>query len=259
MKIKGKEYQTVRERQFEFYQKFPDGLIYTEILNIEDIAESALVQARVWKVKPDSLDVIPDGIGHAYESSKIPSANQPFSANQSYWVENAETSAIGRALANMGISNGVCSAEEMQRVIEVEQQKQIPEASVPDLSNSTSFVDAYQTILKSQYAKWLDTLQRDEIIDYLGSVVPTETLQKLVQYKGLRNVQSANIELLKAMAIASMIIAETSYSPDFEAQQKKNVEDEDRLRKKAFAQISQLGFGDDLFAILCYKKFNVTS
>ena len=57
-------------------------------------------------------DAEPSATGHAFEIR-----GQGYVNNTSY-IENGETSAIGRALANLGfaIENGIASREEMQKV-----------------------------------------------------------------------------------------------------------------------------------------------
>lgn len=110
------DYETVADRLERFWADHPNGRIATELLNGSHAGESVIVKASVWKGPrevPDKIivkgegehswsppqpyrDADPDATGHAQES---PGSNP---VNKTSWVENCETSAIGRALANMG-------------------------------------------------------------------------------------------------------------------------------------------------------------
>lgn len=115
--IKGKDYAQVNERIKVFRMLFPNGAIVTEILsNVEGV-----VTMKASAYDGDNLLAT----GHAYEektSSYI---------NKTSYIENCETSAVGRALGmlGIGIDTSVCSAEELQNAInhqdnaDVEDQK----------------------------------------------------------------------------------------------------------------------------------------
>lgn len=87
--IRGKEYKTVALRVQEFRTDFPGHSLVTEIVKIDD--DQCIVKAMV--VKDNSIIAT----GHAQEFRK---ASQ---INGTSYVENCETSAIGRALACLGI------------------------------------------------------------------------------------------------------------------------------------------------------------
>lgn len=104
--IQGKEYAQVPERVKAFRSIFPDGMILTEIVSCENGV--VLMKATVYN---DDGRVL--ATGHAYEkegSSFI---------NKSSYIENCETSAVGRALGNagFGIDVSIASAEEVQNAI----------------------------------------------------------------------------------------------------------------------------------------------
>ena len=105
-----KDYETVEERIKRFYADNPSGRIITENLTTEtDRAVSTwVVKATVYL---DLIDDLPKATGHAFE------IDGGGGANKTSALENAETSAIGRALANAGYSgNKRASREEMQKV-----------------------------------------------------------------------------------------------------------------------------------------------
>jgi hypothetical protein len=88
-------YITVAERLAAFVEKYPDGQIETSLVSITDVM--AVVAAKVWKGKREGFDTPPDGTG--LSSMPIPG---PTNFTRGSEVENAETSAIGRALAAIG-------------------------------------------------------------------------------------------------------------------------------------------------------------
>jgi hypothetical protein len=87
--IKGKEYKTVALRVQEFRTDFPGHSLLTEIVKIDD--DQCIIKAMIVK------DNVIIATGHAQEFRK---ASQ---INGTSYVENCETSAIGRALAGLGI------------------------------------------------------------------------------------------------------------------------------------------------------------
>lgn len=100
-----KDYVEVRERIAAFYERYPTGSIRTEMVRLQD--DLVVFKALVYR---DPEDPHPT-TGWAYErpgSSRV---------NESHFVENCETSAIGRALANLGFAGGRRpSREEMAKV-----------------------------------------------------------------------------------------------------------------------------------------------
>lgn len=103
------DYVTVDERIDRFWEKYPHGAIRTELLYANNDGSSCAIKASVYK---DASQSHPDASGIAQEES----GNS--GANKTSWWENCETSAIGRALANMGmsISKQRPSREEMAKV-----------------------------------------------------------------------------------------------------------------------------------------------
>lgn len=104
--VKGKEYAEVNQRIKAFRSICPNGSIETEILSCED---GVCVMRAV--IRDESGTVI--GTGHAYEkegSSFI---------NKTSYIENCETSAVGRALGmcGIGIDTSVASYEEVANAI----------------------------------------------------------------------------------------------------------------------------------------------
>ena len=106
IKIKGREYVEVNERLKYFRNNYPNFTLTSEITHID--SEMVVVKASI--IDPDWVT---KATGHAHEeksSSYI---------NKTSYVENCETSAWGRALANfgIGIDSGVASADEVETAI----------------------------------------------------------------------------------------------------------------------------------------------
>lgn len=117
VKIHGKSYLTVALRVDQFRSDHGDWCIATEILHRDD--ETVVMKASVF----DDKGVL-KATGHSEEkraSSQI---------NKTSALENAETSAIGRALAALGyVGTEFASADEVANAIG--QQKAFPTAHTP--------------------------------------------------------------------------------------------------------------------------------
>lgn len=122
--IKGKEYAEVNQRIKAFRMVYPDGCIHTELVSNEDGV--CVFKASVYAKDDKAVNTLL-GTGHAYEresSSFI---------NKTSYIENCETSAVGRALGmcGFGIDTSVCSAEELNNaIINQEASKPITKSQV---------------------------------------------------------------------------------------------------------------------------------
>ena len=104
------DYETVDSRIKRFYNDNPTGRINTELVAAEGAVGATrwIVKASVWR-SAESID--PDGTGYAFEVD-----GSGGMANKTSALENGETSAIGRALANIGYSGDKrASREEMAK------------------------------------------------------------------------------------------------------------------------------------------------
>ena len=98
------DYEQVKDRVKAFHAKYEDGRIITTLLSDPIDIKVATFKAEVY------LGDILKATGHAFE---VPGAN----ANKFSHLENSETSAVGRALANMGLHGDKRpSREEMEKV-----------------------------------------------------------------------------------------------------------------------------------------------
>ena len=113
------DYETVAERIKRFYSDNPLGTIVTKNLTTKQdrLASTWVVQAKIYIPNPEFPN------DRVYEQYLLKATGLAFEvdgqgmANKTSALENAETSAIGRALANAGYSgNKRASREEMEKV-----------------------------------------------------------------------------------------------------------------------------------------------
>ena len=96
------DYVEVKERVIAFRKLFPMGIIDTEVDYTNDYVQCT---ARIYDAAPIKGELLASG--HAREP-----------LNKSFALENAETSAIGRALGfcGLGIDTSIASAEEINNL-----------------------------------------------------------------------------------------------------------------------------------------------
>lgn len=121
--IQGKEYVLVKDRIVAFNENYPEGAIHTQILS--DIKDEVIVVKAI--VVPDVRNTTRTFTGHS--QAKVGEGY----INKSAALENAETSAVGRALAMMGIGiiDSVASADEVNKAQGAKVEKK-PQASDED-------------------------------------------------------------------------------------------------------------------------------
>lgn len=107
--IKGKEYAEVNQRIKAFRMIYPDGFIQTTMVSNENGV--CVIVATVGYEDERGVHTIATGTAYEKEGSTF--------INKTSYIENCETSAVGRALgfAGFGIDTSVASAEEVQNAI----------------------------------------------------------------------------------------------------------------------------------------------
>lgn len=113
--IKGKDYITVNERLKEFRNNFKDYSLTTEIIELGQ--DNCTMKATITDDK---------GVIRATGFAREVIAKSPI--NKFAFVENCETSAIGRALGNfgIGIDTAICTADELLMKMAQEQPEKTP-------------------------------------------------------------------------------------------------------------------------------------
>ena len=105
--IKGRDYIGVNQRVLAFWEMYPNGRIMTE--KLADDGKRCDFKATIYASDGDVLTT-----GHAFEFQGAGLVNK------TSYVENAETSAVGRALGFLGIgaTESIASADEVKAAIE---------------------------------------------------------------------------------------------------------------------------------------------
>ena len=107
--IKGKEYAEVNQRVKAFRTLYPEGFITTEIICRE--GGLCIIKATVGYYADGKSVILATGTAYEKEGSS--------QINRTSYIENCETSAVGRALgmAGFGIDTSIASAEEMNNAL----------------------------------------------------------------------------------------------------------------------------------------------
>ena len=104
--IKGKDYAQVNDRIKAFRELCPNGTITTDII---ELANGVVTMKAT--VYDEEGKILGTGLAQEKESSSY--------INKTSYIENCETSAVGRALgfAGIGVDGSMCSAEELVNAI----------------------------------------------------------------------------------------------------------------------------------------------
>jgi len=152
-------YETVEDRLKKFWKDYPEGRIETEILHITPDGQCVTIQASVFKNEEDARPV---ATGIAQETK-----GQGGFANADAWMENAETSSLGRALSNwkfQGSKKPRPSAEEMRKVIREDTPKGPSKKEVAKITNDSANKFAEDIGAKKQpVAEQLNTILKEMI------------------------------------------------------------------------------------------------
>ncbi len=105
-------YETVEDRLKQYWKDNPSGKIETNVVHITDDGTCVTIKAEVFVNTDEQYKCIATGIAQETKG-------QGGFANKDAWVENCETSAIGRALANWNYQGSKAprpSRQEMSKV-----------------------------------------------------------------------------------------------------------------------------------------------
>lgn len=132
--VKGKNYAMVPARVQAFRMMCPDGYIGTEIIDMHDGVVT--MQATV---KDETGKVLATGFAQEKETSSY--------INKTSYIENCETSAVGRALGMLGLGSDeqMASAEELCNAI-TQQTEQKPKSQIDE--DAKFAAQAFATINK---------------------------------------------------------------------------------------------------------------
>ena len=158
------DYTTVRERLVEFWKRYPNGRIETEILEWSD--SRFIVAARLYR---EATDEKPFSTGLANEVITDRGVNKDFA------LENGATSALGIACghANIGIDKHKPSREEMSKVVAAKPIKPVVQDLVPAQEQD------YWTTPVNDYMKVVDAPQTlEKAIENVAAIIGTGEAQE---------------------------------------------------------------------------------
>lgn len=162
--IKGKNYAEVNQRIKAFRMLYPEGFIETNILSLQDGVCVMKTEVGYYltileddKIKTQRYIL---GTGTAYEKE-----NASF-INKTSYIENCETSSVGRALAmcGIGIDTSIASADEVENAIN--QQKVAEENKLEEEKKHQeleSNLDRLIATNKIDYDKLVAMYSKDDI------------------------------------------------------------------------------------------------
>ena len=150
------DYIEVNQRIKAFRRLFPTGVIETEMLS----NENGVCIFRAY-IKDDADNLLATGTAYEKEDSTF--------INKTSYIENCETSAVGRALGMLalGIDTSIASAEEVQNAIANQEEKAVPKATPKQIEMINSLVEDTQAMLNYYGIEKIEDLtisQASEII-----------------------------------------------------------------------------------------------
>ena len=135
-------YEDVASRVRRFQEAYPMGRIYVKVLDFDKEKGSILVEAAVYRT--DDPNELPAATDIAMEWSK------KSNVSEKWWVENAATSAIGRAIASVLPTEIKATRESMAVVNEVAKAKADPWAVYADETKVAGAVEQLQEQLGAE-------------------------------------------------------------------------------------------------------------
>lgn len=167
-KMESKDYAEVNQRVKAFRMVFPTGTISTEMISNEN-------GVCVFKATVMNGDqILSTGTAFEKETSSF--------INKTSYIENCETSAVGRALgfAGFGIDTSIASAEEVQNAMK-NQEPPVPALAPAEERKAT-----------------------DKQIEILSKTYKGANLEKLLQTNGIEKLEDLSLrkasELIAALA-----------------------------------------------------------
>lgn len=180
--IKGKRYATVDSRVEFFREKFPTWSLETEYPVLD--LDKGICVCRVI-VKDENGKQVADGYAHEWQS-------KPGSmVNKTSYIENAQTSAVGRALGFIGIGingMGIATAEEVQTAIAHQENDDYPQPQQAPKTTQWANAEIFEQMLE-----FCDTV--DAVQDCLNQQRNNPNLQTLIP---LATAKKHQIEALGA-------------------------------------------------------------
>lgn len=168
--IKGKDYAEVNQRIKAFRMVYPEGFIITNMMSNENGV--CVFTAQCGFRENGQTNVLGTGTAYEKEGSSF--------INSTSYIENCETSAVGRALgmAGFGIEVSVASAEEVQNAMlnQTDERKASPKQ-----------IEILSQVYKGENLQTLLTANNIESIADLPMKKASELIDKLNKRKEKKN------------------------------------------------------------------------
>jgi len=166
MKFNLDDYDLVEDRIKKFWKDNPNGRIWTEEISVSSDHQSIVIKAMVFADKDDANPI----------ATGIAQDQQGKGANMVAWIENCETSAIGRALANWKYqAKKRPSQEEMKKVSRADQEVKQETKSVDKTGNSNSYTPSPSVQKKiDEEQKKTDDINAQTVEQRVADVMETE-------------------------------------------------------------------------------------
>lgn len=167
-------YVPVNERLEQFYSDHEAGRVLTTVLEHSAMEGFILMRAEIYRNQDDAS---PSATGHAFEN------RSEGYVNKTSYIENCETSAVGRALALLGyeIKRGIASREEMQKVERMTQTGQV-QAINPTVERNTllkGVMDARKLLADREGAANGGDFTPADLADLVGRMFSGKTMDDL--------------------------------------------------------------------------------
>jgi hypothetical protein len=197
------DYIEVKDRIVKFYENHPDGRIATEIVEMTELRVT--VKAYVYQTGDDQRPTT----GHSWLG--IPGTTNFTRGSE---LENAETSAVGRALALCGyeVKRSIASREE------VTSKQGAPAPRVGPLVQAA--IDAGGQVAAPAEVRVISEPQRKRMFAIANSVqMPEVTLKEYVaRYSGVESSADIPADTYTALTVAIEAYVPTADLPHFDAE-----------------------------------------
>ena len=198
--IKGKPYVQVNQRVLELRKSYGDKDemfgIKTKVVEWNKEKNEIIVQA--W-ITDQTGRIVGSGIAHEEKTQT--------GVNSTSYVENCETSAIGRALAafGLGIEDAYASADEVQGAIKKEAKKKekvtadrnenLTEMMVPDEASTDPYYIQYRTSLSKVFVEGSPETEKEELLELVMADFNEPAAEEAIEAHAKAN--KGNKEVLK--------------------------------------------------------------
>lgn len=200
--VKGKRYVMVNEKVKAFRQLYPEGFLRTDILSLENGV--VVMQSKAGYYENGNEKILGTGLAFERQDSSF--------INKTSYIENCETSSIGRALSflYLGADDSIASAEELANAIK-NQKKDEKQENVelpPPESDSKPFTPPKETAnatVESVESSFKSCME--DFMNLFGIMDSQEALKKFNDYR--KSLQDGGVIPKREKMLNTKEIADT--------------------------------------------------